>query len=85
MALFRVEMTYVIYVSAPTDTAAVKIAEKALTDDRDGCGDPETFATAVTNLVSVPPDWRDALPFCAASDNSKDQTISEILGASNGT
>jgi hypothetical protein len=73
--IYRVEISYEIYVYADHERDAVDYAHDGVRDE-----DPEMeCATLVKSLDEVPKQWRDALPYGARELIKDDKSIRQIL------
>jgi hypothetical protein len=74
--LYRVEISYGIYVLADNDQQAERIATTCLRRNLSECGEPDIICTPIKSLSSVVPEWRDSIPF---GDDTQDLTIAQII------
>ena len=77
--LYRVELFFAVFVLADSEQDAEREAAAAFRLYPDECGDPDSIATELRTLTSIPPDWLDALPFGA--DDGDERTIKQVLEA----
>lgn len=76
--LYKVEVSYVLYVLANDENHANRVAHKAAQQDINNCGEPDFLATLVRTKNSVPPDWVNALPFTDKTD-VQERSIAQIM------
>lgn len=79
--LYRVEVAFSVYVLAESDSDAETEARAAYKHYPDECGEPDSIATLLHGVGSVPPEWLDALPFGA--DDGDERTVRQVLEAQN--